>query len=177
MADIFDVIVIGAGPAGENVVDRAARGGLSVAIVEKELAGGECSYWACIPSKTLLRPVELAAEVSRVPGLEVAPIDTAAVLARRDTMIARYDDGGQARWLDSVPATLIRGHGRLTGARQVEVVEPSGDAVQLTARHAVVLIAHGFVERQGDVVHIMVRSLEDAGDLLRGLDAESRDFH
>lgn len=139
MADIFDVIVIGAGPAGENVVDRAARGGLSVAVVEKELAGGECSYWACIPSKTLLRPVELAAEVSRVPGLEVAPIDTAAVLARRDTMVARYDDGGQARWLASVPATLIRGHGRLTGARQVEVVEPSGDAVQLTARHAVVL--------------------------------------
>lgn len=139
MSDVFDVIVIGAGPAGENVADRAARGGLSVAVVEKELAGGECSYWACIPSKTLLRPVELAAEVSRVPGLEVAPIDTAAVLGRRDAMVSRYDDGGQVEWLDSVPVTFIRGRGRLAGVRQVRVDGARDADGPLLARHAVVL--------------------------------------
>ncbi|HEY9523013.1 MAG TPA: FAD-dependent oxidoreductase, partial [Thermopolyspora sp.] len=81
--DIFDVIVVGAGPAGENVAERVVRGGLTAAVVEGHLAGGECSYYACIPSKALLRPMELAAEVSRVPGLELrGSIDADAVLAR-----------------------------------------------------------------------------------------------
>ncbi|WP_203899983.1 dihydrolipoyl dehydrogenase family protein [Virgisporangium aliadipatigenens] len=134
MEETFDVVVIGAGPAGENVVDRAVRGGLSAAIVESELAGGECSYWACIPSKALLRPVELHAAAERVPGLSVGRIDAAAVLARRDEAVSNYDDGGQAKWIASVPATLVRGKARLDGPKRVAV----GDRV-LVARHAVVL--------------------------------------
>ncbi|MDA0643075.1 MULTISPECIES: dihydrolipoyl dehydrogenase family protein [Nonomuraea] len=139
MSDEFDVIVIGAGPAGENVAQRAVRGGLSAAVVEERLAGGECSYWACIPSKALLRPVELAADVSRVPGLEVGPIDTRAVLARRDEAVSRYDDAGQVGWIESVPATFVRGRGRLDGPRRVVVDTPDGGERVLTARHAVVL--------------------------------------
>ncbi|MGI5271368.1 dihydrolipoyl dehydrogenase family protein [Nonomuraea sp. CA-218870] len=139
MSDEYDVIVIGAGPAGENVADRAVRGGLSAVIVEERLAGGECSYWACIPSKALLRPVELAAEVSRVPGLETTPIDTRAVLARRDEAVSGYDDAGQVRWVESVPAAFVRGRGRLDGPRRVVVDLPGGGERVLTARHAVVL--------------------------------------
>lgn len=139
MAEEFDVVVIGAGPAGENVVDRAVRGGLSAAVVEERLAGGECSYWACIPSKALLRPVELAAEVARVPGLEAGPIDTRAVLARRDEAVGGYDDSGQVQWVESVPATFVRGRGRLDGPRRVVVATPDGGERVLTARHAVVL--------------------------------------
>src|SRR5690606_32221589 len=139
VAEEFDVVVIGAGPAGENVVDRAVRGGLSAAVVEERLAGGECSYWACIPSKALLRPVELAAEVARVPGLEAGPIDTRAVLARRDEAVGGYDDSGQVQWVESVPATFVRGRGRLDGPRRVVVATPDGGERVLTARHAVVL--------------------------------------
>src|SRR5690606_27859851 len=135
MAEEFDVVVIGAGPAGENVVDRAVRGGLSAAVVEERLAGGECSYWACIPSKALLRPVELAAEVARVPGLEAGPIDTRAVLARRDEAVGGYDDSGQVQWVESVPATFVRGRGRLDGPRRVVVATPDGGERVLTARH------------------------------------------
>ncbi|MFI7616014.1 dihydrolipoyl dehydrogenase family protein [Nonomuraea terrae] len=138
MADEFDVIVIGGGPTGENVVDRAVRGGLTAAIVEERLAGGECSYWACVPSKALLRPIDLAGEVRRVPGLSLRPIDVAAVLARRDEAVANYDDSGQARWIEGVPAELVRGHGRLDGPRRVRVTTPEGERV-LTAHHAVVL--------------------------------------
>ncbi|SDK70245.1 dihydrolipoamide dehydrogenase [Nonomuraea maritima] len=138
MADEFDVIVIGGGPAGENVVDRAVRGGLTAALVEERLAGGECSYWACVPSKALLRPIDLAAEVSRVPGMSLGPIDVAAVLARRDEAVSNYDDAGQVRWIESVPAELVRGHGRLDGQKRVRVTTDDGERV-LTARHAVVL--------------------------------------
>ncbi|MFC5825218.1 dihydrolipoyl dehydrogenase family protein [Nonomuraea insulae] len=139
MADEFDVIVIGAGPAGENVVDRAVRGGLTAAIVEERLAGGECSYWACVPSKALLRPIDLAGEVGRVPGLSLGPIDTAAVLARRDEAVSNYDDAGQVRWLESVPAELVRGRGRLDGPKRVRVTAEDGAERVLTARQAVVL--------------------------------------
>jgi dihydrolipoamide dehydrogenase len=139
VADEFDVIVIGAGPAGENVADRAVRGGLSAVIVEENLAGGECSYWACIPSKALLRPVELAAEARRVPGLDIGPIDAAAVLARRDEAVSRYDDAGQVEWIEGVPAEFVRGRGRLDGPRRVRVDLPDGATRSLTARHAVVL--------------------------------------
>src|SRR5690348_2249281 len=93
--DVFDVIVIGAGPVGEITAARVVRGGLTAAVVEERLAGGECAYYACIPSKALLRPVELAGEVSRMPGLELrGPIDAAAVLARRDKVVHHLDDGG-----------------------------------------------------------------------------------
>ncbi|MEV5411859.1 NAD(P)/FAD-dependent oxidoreductase [Thermopolyspora sp. NPDC052614] len=138
--DSFDVIVIGAGPAGENIVGRAVAGGLSTAIVEEHLAGGECSYYACIPSKALLRPMELAAEVGRVPGLgPLGPVDAAAVLARRDEAIANLDDSGQVRWINGVPATFVRGHGRLAGPRRVEVATPDGGTRTLVARHAVAI--------------------------------------
>ncbi|MFB4268996.1 dihydrolipoyl dehydrogenase family protein [Nonomuraea sp. GTA35] len=139
MADEFDVIVIGAGPAGENVVDRAVRGGLTAAIVEERLAGGECSYWACVPSKALLRPVDLAGEVSRVPGLSLGPIDVAKVLARRDEAVSGYDDAGQVRWVESVPAEFVRGRGRLDGPKRVRVTTETGEERVLTARQAVVL--------------------------------------
>ncbi|MFF5246764.1 dihydrolipoyl dehydrogenase family protein [Streptosporangium sp. NPDC000095] len=139
MSDEFDVVVVGAGPAGENVADRAVKGGLTAAIVERNLAGGECSYWACVPSKALLRPVELVAEVSRVPGLTLGPIDTAAVLARRDEAVSHLDDGGQAEWIKSVPAEFVRGHGRLDGPKRVAVTAKDGSVRTLTARRAVVL--------------------------------------
>lgn len=139
MPEVFDVIVVGAGPAGENVAGRVADAGLSAVIVERELAGGECSYWACIPSKALLRPVDLAGEVGRVPGLRLdGPIETEAVLRWRDYMVSDYDDGGQAGWLESVGVPLVRGTGRFTGPRTVEVATAEGTRV-LTANHAVVL--------------------------------------
>ncbi|SPL93506.1 PF00070 family, FAD-dependent NAD(P)-disulphide oxidoreductase [[Actinomadura] parvosata subsp. kistnae] len=139
MADEFDVIVIGAGPAGENVVDRAVRGGLTAAIVEERLAGGECSYWACVPSKALLRPIDLAGEVARVPGLSLGPIDVAKVLARRDEAVSGYDDAGQVRWVEGVPAEFVRGRGRLDGPKRVLVTGENGAERVLTARQAVVL--------------------------------------
>jgi dihydrolipoamide dehydrogenase len=133
-ADVFDVIVIGGGPAGENVADRAVRGGLTAALVEGHLLGGECSYYACVPSKALLRPVELLAEARHLPGLPAGPLDVAAVLARRDEAVSGYRDDGQVRWVEQVPATLVRGHGRLAGPRRVAVGSRT-----LTARHAVVI--------------------------------------
>jgi len=130
----FDVVVIGAGVAGEVAAGRLGQNGLSVAIVEGRLVGGECSYYACMPSKALLRPVELAREVARVPGLEIGPIDVAAVLSRRDDVIARLDDAGQVPWLEERGVTLVRGRGRLAGERTVVV-----DGEQLVARKAVIV--------------------------------------
>lgn len=138
----FDVIVIGAGPVGENVADRAVRGGLSVALVEDRLAGGECSYWACIPTKSLLRPVELMAEAARLPSTAAAitgSLDVSAALARRDEMTGHRDDAGQVDWITSVPAAFIRGRGRLAGPRVVEVETDHAAPVRLTARNAVVV--------------------------------------
>jgi pyruvate/2-oxoglutarate dehydrogenase complex dihydrolipoamide dehydrogenase (E3) component len=131
-ADTYDVIVIGAGPVGENVADRAVRGGLRAVIVESELVGGECSYWACMPSKALLRPVGVVAEASAVRGVSGARLTAAQVLARRDSFTHSWKDDGQVDWLKSAKVDLVRGHGRLAGERTVVV----GD-VTLTARHAV----------------------------------------
>ncbi|MFE2580447.1 dihydrolipoyl dehydrogenase family protein [Streptomyces sp. NPDC059378] len=136
----YDVIVIGGGPVGENVAERARAAGLSAVIVERELLGGECSFWACDPSKALLRPVVARADASRVPGLGPAvagPLDVEAVLAHRDKMSSYWKDEDQVDWLNSVSVDLIRGHGRLTGPKQVAVRTPEGDTVALTARHAV----------------------------------------
>ncbi|MFB7719562.1 dihydrolipoyl dehydrogenase family protein [Nocardia sp. NPDC056100] len=138
----YDVIVIGAGPVGENVADRTAAAGLSTVIIESELVGGECSYWACEPSKALLRPALLYAEAARFPGVANAvtgPLDAASVLKHRDRMVADWNDRDQVEWLDSEGISLIRGHGSLDGVRQVTVRTPDGGTVRLRARHAVVV--------------------------------------
>jgi dihydrolipoamide dehydrogenase len=150
----YDVVVIGGGPVGENAADRAGRTGLSVALVEGELVGGECSYWACIPSKTLLRPGAALAAAAAVPGLadqvEGLRIDTAAVFKWRDWMTSDWDDSGQLSWLKSVGIALFRGHGRLEGERLVRVDPPDdperaaeaadgGGSRLLRARRAVVV--------------------------------------
>ncbi|MFF1357497.1 dihydrolipoyl dehydrogenase family protein [Streptomyces sp. NPDC058297] len=136
----YDVVVLGAGPVGENVADRARAAGLSAAVVESELVGGECSYWACMPSKALLRPVIAQADARRLPGLQQSvqgPLDAPAVLARRDEYTSHWKDDGQVSWLESIGADLYRGKGRLAGPRRVTVTGPDGTEHVLTARHAV----------------------------------------
>ncbi len=138
----YDVIVIGQGPAGENVSGGCASGGLSVAVVESELIGGECSYWGCIPSKTLIRPGDVLAAARRVPGAAEAitgHIDATAAFGQRDYMTSDWSDKGQEEWLASVGATLVRGHGRLDGERAVVVTKPDGSEERLTATKAVVI--------------------------------------
>lgn len=138
----YDVVVLGAGPVGENAADRARAAGLTVAIVERELIGGECSYWACVPSKALLRPVLAVDDARRVAGARQAvssSIDAGAVFGRRDRFVGDWDDTGQEEWLNEIGVTLVRGHGRLDGPRRVVVTTPGGDVVTLTARHAVVV--------------------------------------
>jgi dihydrolipoamide dehydrogenase len=133
-----DVVVIGAGPVGENVADRAVRGGLEAVIVEAELVGGECSYWACMPSKALLRPGAALRAAQAVAGVSGGSLDPRAILERRDGFAAHWDDSGQVRWLDSAGIALVRGRGRIAGERRV-VVEGDDGPVELVARHAVVI--------------------------------------
>ncbi|QHA08448.1 pyridine nucleotide-disulfide oxidoreductase [Streptomyces broussonetiae] len=136
----YDVVVLGAGPVGENVADRTRAAGLTTAVVESELVGGECSYWACMPSKALLRPVIAQADARRLPGLAQdvqGLLDTPAVLARRDDYTSHWKDDGQVAWLNGIGADLYRGHGRLAGPRTVTVTAPDGTVTTLTARHAV----------------------------------------
>jgi dihydrolipoamide dehydrogenase len=136
----YDVVVLGGGPVGEVLADRTRAAGLSTAVIESELLGGECSYWACIPSKALLRPVIARADARRVPGLRQSvqgPLDAAAVLAHRNYYTSDWKDDGQADWLDGTGAHLYRGQGRLAGPRTVAVEGPEGERHVLTARHAV----------------------------------------
>ncbi|MFJ6572423.1 dihydrolipoyl dehydrogenase family protein [Streptomyces sp. NPDC091292] len=136
----YDVVVLGAGPVGENVAERTRAAGLSTAVVESELVGGECSYWACMPSKALLRPAIARADARRTPGLVQAvqgPLDARAVLAHRDEQVSHWKDDGQVTWLDGTGARLYRGQGRLDGPRRVTVTGSDGEVQVLTARHAV----------------------------------------
>ena len=141
MGDEFDVVVLGAGPPGENAAGRAVENGLTAVIVEPELVGGECSYWACIPSKTLLRPGHVLAAARRVPGAAqaVGKVDAPAALAWRDYMTSSWDDKGQLPWLEERNIELVRGHGRLSGERTVIVELRDGGTRELTARRAVVV--------------------------------------
>jgi pyruvate/2-oxoglutarate dehydrogenase complex dihydrolipoamide dehydrogenase (E3) component len=143
MTDEFDVIVIGAGPPGENAAGRAVDNGFTAAIVEERLVGGECSFYGCIPSKTLIRPGDVLAAVRRVPGAAEAvtgKIDVEAAFAQRDYMTSSWSDHTQTPWLDSKGIELLRGHGRLAGVRAVEVEMADGSGTRrLRARKAVVM--------------------------------------
>jgi len=133
----FDVVVLGAGPAGEVCAGRLADNGLAVALVERELVGGECSFYACMPSKALLRPAQALAEARRIPGAAEADggeIDVAAVLRRRDEVVHNLEDDAQMPWIEKRGIALVRGHGVVAGEREVRV----GEEV-LRARKAVIL--------------------------------------
>ncbi|UZN04699.1 dihydrolipoyl dehydrogenase family protein [Cellulomonas sp. S1-8] len=142
VVDEYDVVVLGAGAVGENVADRASRTGLSVAVVESALVGGECSYWACMPSKALLRPGDVLSAARAVPGADGAvdgALDVAAVLARRDEVAAHWDDAGQVAWVEGAGLTLLRGHARFTGPRTLVVESADGGSRAVRARRAVVV--------------------------------------
>jgi dihydrolipoamide dehydrogenase len=139
-AEVFDVVVVGAGAAGENAADYAIRGSQRTALlVERELVGGECSYHACMPSKALLRPLEVRDAAEHLGGLpDRIPLDVPALLARRDTWVSGYDDSGQVTWAEGAGIEVARGTARLSGERRVTITSDRSTR-EVTARHAVVL--------------------------------------
>ena len=183
MTTEFDAIVIGAGPAGEVCAGRLGENGLSVALLEAHLVGGECSYYACMPSKALLRPDQALAETRRIPGAAEAAtgeLDVGAALRRRDQVIHDLDDSVQVPWLEERNVTLLRGHARLAGERAVAL-----DGTTYTARRAVVLAtgtapaippipglaeAHGWTNRQATTSHDVPRRLVVLGGGVAGVE-------
>jgi pyruvate/2-oxoglutarate dehydrogenase complex dihydrolipoamide dehydrogenase (E3) component len=141
--DDWDVIVLGGGPAGENVAQYAIKGSSRTAvIVEAELVGGECSYWACMPSKALLRPIELLDEARNLPGVAEmlsGELDLGAILARRDQFVHDHDDSGQVKWANDKGIEILRGRGRLAADKCVEVTCEDGSTRVMRAREAVVI--------------------------------------
>ncbi|MGI8723299.1 MAG: dihydrolipoyl dehydrogenase family protein, partial [Geodermatophilaceae bacterium] len=138
----YDVVVIGAGAVGENAAERVVKAGLRAALVESDLIGGECSYWACMPSKALLRGSEILSEARAVPGAAEAITgtqDVAQTLERRDGFTSNWSDEGQAKWVAGAGIELFRGTGRLAGPKRVEVEGKDGETTTLTARQAVVV--------------------------------------
>ena len=138
----YDVVVIGAGAVAENVADRVVQGGLTAVLVESELVGGDCSYWACMPSKALIRSGIALRAAQRVGGTKEAvtgELDVAAVLARRNSFTHDWDDQSQVDWVEGAGISLARGHGRLSGVREVTVTAADGTTTVLRAKHAVVV--------------------------------------
>ena len=168
----WDVIVIGGAPPGENAAQYAIQeSGLDAVIVEAELVGGECSYWACMPSKGLLRPVDVIDLARHTPGVKEGMsgvgLDVKAVFAKRDSIVNQLDDASQVQWCINTGIDVIRGYARLAGEKTVEITKPDGSTRTITARHAVVLdtgssalvpdieglrAAHPWISR--DVTHI-----------------------
>lgn len=149
----FDVIVLGAGPVGQNVADRAKQGGLSVAVIEHELVGGECSYWACIPSKVLLRSGNALRAAQNVGGSSEAvtgKLDSSAVLARRNAFTHDWNDNHEAAWLAGAGIELFRGDGRIAAPKRVSVTKADGSIIELEAAHAVV-VATGTTAAMPDI--------------------------
>ncbi len=149
----YDVIVVGGGAVGENVAERTVHGGLHTVIVEAELVGGDCSYWACMPSKALLRSGIALRAAQKVRGAKEAvtgALDVPAVLARRNSFTHDWNDSSQAAWMAQEGIDLLRGHGRLTGPKTVAVTASDGTVTALTARHAVV-ISTGSAARLPDI--------------------------
>ncbi|HEX2026701.1 MAG TPA: NAD(P)/FAD-dependent oxidoreductase [Nitriliruptorales bacterium] len=142
MTQEYDVVVLGGGTAGENAAWYAIDNGMTAVVVEQELVGGECTFWACMPSKALLRPGEVLAAVRRVPGAEPAvtgSVDVGRTLRSRDSFAEEWDDKHQVEWLEDVGGELVRGRGRLAGERTVEVTQEDGTSVTLRARKAVIV--------------------------------------
>ena len=138
----YDVVIIGAGAVAENVADRAVQGGLTAVLIESELVGGDCSYWACMPSKALIRSGLAVRAARRLEGAREAVtgrLDVAAVLARRTRIVHDWDDSSQVKWVSGAGIDLVRGHGRITGEKTVSVTSGDGSVRELRARHAVVV--------------------------------------